>query len=378
MTEVRLPEDSKMVGRFLRDLEAEAEADVTVMGLVRGEKRLLVPSSYETLRANDILIVEADPEALKVLVDGTGVELVGSKELGEEVLGSDEVSVIESVIMPDSPIAGRTAWSLNLRWRYGVNLLAVARQGERLRERLGRIRFNPGDVLLLQGQTETLQEALLTLGCLPLAERGLRIGQPRRVLFSAGLFGSAIALTALDLLPVQIAFVAAAVVMVLVGLLSLREVYDSIDWPVIVLLGAMIPVGQALESTGGAKIIAEFLLNASGQMSPVLTLAVVLLGTMALSNVLNNAATAILMAPIAISIAQGLGASADPFLMGVAVGASCAFLTPIGHQSNTLVMGPGGYRFSDYWRMGLPLSMVVVLAAIPLILKFWPLGLSTP
>lgn len=378
MTEVRLPEDSKMVGRFLRDLEAEAEADVAVMGLVRGEKRLLVPSSYETLRANDILIVEADPEALKVLVDGTGVELVGSKELGEEVLGSDEVSVIESVIMPDSPIVGRTAWSLNLRWRYGVNLLAVARQGERLRERLGRIRFNPGDVLLLQGQTETLQEAQLTLGCLPLAERGLRIGQPRRVLFSAGLFGAAIALTALDLLPVQIAFVGAAVVMVLVGLLSLREVYDSIDWPVIVLLGAMIPVGQALESTGGAKIIAEYLLNAAGQMSPVLTLAVVLLGTMALSNVLNNAATAILMAPIAISIARGLGASADPFLMGVAVGASCAFLTPIGHQSNTLVMGPGGYKFSDYWRMGLPLSMVVVLAAIPLILRFWPLGLSTP
>ncbi len=216
------------------------------------------------------------------------------------------------------------------------------------------------------------------LGCLPLAERGLRIGQPRRIFFSTGLFGCAIAVTAMDFLPVQIAFVAAAVAMVLVGLLSLSEVYESIDWPVIVLLGAMIPVGQALETTGGASLIAENLLKVSGQLAPTVTLVAVLLGTMALSNVLNNATTAILMAPIAISIAQGLGASADPFLMSVAVGASCAFLTPIGHQSNTLVMGPGGYRFSDYWRMGLPLSIVVTLAAIPIILRIWPLGLSNP
>ncbi len=193
MTEVRVPEDSKMVGKYLRDLEVGTESDVTVMGLVRGEKRFLVPSSYETLRAEDILIVEADPEALKALVDDAGVELVGSKELDEEILGSDEVSVIESVIMPDSPIAGRTAWNLNLRWRYGVNLLAVARQGERIRARLSRIRFNPGDVLLLQGRTDTLQEAMSMLGCLPLAERGLRIGQPRRIFFSTGLFGCAIA-----------------------------------------------------------------------------------------------------------------------------------------------------------------------------------------
>ncbi len=378
MTEVRVPEDSKMVGKYLRDLEVGTESDVTVMGLVRGEKRFLVPSSYETLRAEDILIVEADPEALKALVDDAGVELVGSKELDEEILGSDEVSVIESVIMPDSPIAGRTAWNLNLRWRYGVNLLAVARQGERIRARLSRIRFNPGDVLLLQGRTDTLQEAMSMLGCLPLAERGLRIGQPRRIFFSTGLFGCAIAVTAMDFLPVQVAFVAAAVAMVLVGLLSLSEVYESIDWPVIVLLGAMIPVGQALETTGGASLIAENLLKVSGQLAPTVTLVAVLLGTMALSNVLNNATTAILMAPIAISIAQGLGASADPFLMSVAVGASCAFLTPIGHQSNTLVMGPGGYRFSDYWRMGLPLSIVVTLAAIPIILRIWPLGLSNP
>ncbi len=378
ISEVRVPEDSNIVGRPLRELEAATEAEVTIVGLVRGEWRIAAPPRFEILQAGDILTVEADSEALKSLVDAAHLELVGSKELHEEVLGSDEVSVVEAVVRPDSPLEGNTAWTFNLRWRYGVNLLGVARQGARLRERLRSIQFKAGDVLLLQGQTEALQEALPVLGCLPLAERGLRLGHPRRVLLAVGIFGAAVAAAATGMLPVQVVFVGAAVVMVLIGLLSLREAYESIDWPIIVLLGAMIPVGQALESTGGAALIASGVLNFSGQMTPALMVAIVLVGTMFLSDLVNNAAAAILMAPIAISIATSFGASSDPFLMAVAVGASCAFLTPIGHQSNALVMGPGGYRFGDYWRMGLPLEVVIATISIPLILHFWPVGLGTP
>ncbi len=187
------------------------------------------------------------------------------------------------------------------------------------------------------------------------------------------IFGSSLALAATGLLAIQVAFTAAALVMILVGLLSLREIYESVDWPVIVLLGAMIPVSQALETTGGAGLIAESILSLSGSAAPWITLTIVLVGTMFLSDLVNNAAAAVLMAPIAIGIANGMGASADPFLMSVAVGASCAFLTPIGHQSNTLVMGPGGYKFSDYWRMGLPLEIIIVLVGIPLIMLVWPL-----
>lgn len=378
MTEVRVPEGSKLAGRPLRDLEASSDADVTVAGFVRGERRIPAPSSFEILEAGDILIVRADSEALQALVDATGIELVGSQELGAELLGSDEVSLMEAVITPASPMDGKTAHDLALRWRHGVNLLAVSRQGERLQSRLDRIRFRAGDVLLLQGGTETLPEALTALGCLPLAERGLRVGQPRRVLSAVGIGGAALAISALGLLPVQIAFAAAAVLMVLGGLLSLREAYEAIDWPIIVLLGAMIPVGQALAETGGARLIATGLLEVSRGMPPVATLALVLVVTMFLSDLVNNAAAALVMAPIALGVAQGLGASADPFLMSVAVGASCAFLTPIGHQSNTLVMGPGGYRFGDYWRMGLPLEVVVTVVALPLLVWFWPLGVGPP
>jgi len=298
--------------------------------------------------------------------------LAASKGLEKGVLGSGEVSVMEAVVMTGSPIERRTARSLNLRYHYGVNLLAVSRQGTRMQARLGEIRFRAGDVLLLQGRTQTLQQVLPSLGCLPLAERGLQLGQRRRVFLSVGIFGVAIALTALSLLPVQIAIVGAAVAMVMSGLVTLRGAYESIDWPVLVLLGAMIPVGMALETSGGAELIAGGLLSVAGWAPPTLTLAILLITTMFLSDLVNNAAAAVLMCPIAIGVARGLGLSMDPFLMAIAIGASCAFLTPIGHQSNTLVMGPGGYRFGDYWRMGLPLEAVIVLVGVPLITLVWP------
>ncbi|MGH7828360.1 MAG: SLC13 family permease, partial [Candidatus Binatia bacterium] len=335
---------------------------------------LLAPSSYEILRAGDILIVEADSEALKTLLDATKLELVGDKAHDGQALGSDDVSVIEAVVRPNSSLEGNTAWTFGLRSRYGVNLLGVARQGTRLQKRLKDIQFQPGDVLLLQGQRETLQETLSVLGCLPLAERGLRFG-PQRLLLSLFVFALSIAALAAGFLAAPVALTGAALLMVLLKLVSIREAYDSIDWPIIVLLGAMIPVGEALETTGGAELIANQLLKVATQIPPAATLTMVLIGAMILTPLINNAAAAILLAPIAIGVAQGLGASADPFLMAVCVGASCDFLTPIGHQSNTLVMGPGGYKFGDYARMGFPLEILIVLVSIPLILWFWPLGI---
>lgn len=372
ITEARVPEKSKMASKTLYELERAVEEEVTVVGLVRDGRRMLAPSIFERLNPGDLLIIEADSNALKSLLDTTGLELVGSKDTGEAVR-SEEVSVVEAVVKPDSAMIGNTAWTLNLRWRYGVNLLGVARHGARLKERLRSIQFRAGDILLLQGGTEALQEALQTLGCLPLAERGLRLGQPRRLVLAASLFGAALAVAATGLLPVEIAFVSAAIGMVIAGMLSIREMYEAVDWSVIVLLGAMIPVAAALESTGGAGLVADGLLRMSGRMPPAITLMIVLVGTMFLSDLVNNAAAAVLMAPIAISVAGGMGVSADPFLMSVAVGASCAFLTPIGHQSNALVMGPGGYRFGDYWRLGFPLEILIFLVSVPLILWFWPL-----
>jgi di/tricarboxylate transporter len=373
ISEVRIPEKSKLLGKPLDEVEKMTEGDVMVVGLVRENWRVAVPSRYEILRAGDILVVEADPEALKSLLDVAQLELGESKEFLKDVLDTEEVSLMEAVVMPDSMIEGRTARTLGLRWRYGVNVLGVGRQGLRIQERLGSIRFKAGDVLLLEGPKDAVQAALPVLGCLPLAERGLRLGQPRRVALGVGIFACALMIAALGLLPVQISFSAAAIVMVVAGLVSLREIYESIDWPILVLLGAMIPIGQALESTGGAELIANTLTSISGEIPPEVAIGLLLVITMLLSNIVNNAAAAILMAPIAITVAQHFLAAKDPFLMAVAIGSSAAFLTPIGHQSNILVMGPGGYHFGDYWRMGLPVSILVTAAALPLILSFWPL-----
>ncbi len=372
LIEVSVPEKSKMVGKFLRDLESFTEADVMVLGLVRGDLNVMVPSRYETIKSGDVLIVQGDSEDIKTLLNNAELE-VASDRKPEEVLDSEDTSLLEVIVTMDSPMINRTAASLNFRWFYGVNLLAVARRGMRLKERLNKVRFEPGDIILLQGKTDALQEAVKALRCLPLAERGLKMGEPRRILFSLAIFGAALIIAAAGFLPIQVAFVSAAVVMILANLITLREAYESINWPVVILLGAMIPVGQALESTGGAQTIANILLTFSSQLTPVITITIVLLGTMLLSNIINNAAAAILMAPIAVSISEGLLVSANPFLMSVAVGASCAFLTPIGHQSNTLILGPGGYKFNDYWRLGLPLSIIVTAVSIPLILHFWPL-----
>ena len=391
LTELHVPEDGKFTGRSLYDLLAAVreDADVLVVGLVRDGKRKEVPSTHEVLQPDDILLVEADSDSLKTLIDITGLELPsrdedenedeedGEKNADEasesEKPDRSELSLVEAIITPGSMLVGKTASRIDLRERHGVNILAVARQGKRLRERIGRIRFVQGDILLLQGSEETLQSTLNTLGCLPLASRGLRIARPRRVLTASIIFLVTLAVVALQIVPAAMGLVGGALAMVLARLIPLGEIYDSIDMRIIVLLAALLPVGHALETTGGSALIADGLLDLAGAATPAVMLAILITTVMLLSNIVNNAAAAVLAAPVAIQLAQGMDASADPFLMAVAIGASCAFLTPIGHQSNTLVMEPGGYRFGDYWRMGLPLSLLVVAAAVPTILWVWPL-----
>lgn len=308
------------------------------------------------------------------MIDVTGLKLAeASGNEDKEKAREGGPNLVEATVAPGSMLAGKTARSLDLRERYGINVLAVARQGRRLRERLGKIRFVTGDILLIQGREESLPSTLNDLGCLPLASRGLRIGKPRNVLLAICIFAVSLALIACKLLPAATALAGGAAAMVLAGLISPGEIYKSIDMSIILLLAAMLPIGHALESTGGSQLIAYKLLAVGRSASPAMTLVILMTATMLLSNLVNNAAAAILAAPIAINLAKGMELSVDPFLMAVAIGSSCAFLTPIGHQSNTLVMAPGGYKFGDYWRMGLPLSVLVVATAVPVILWIWPL-----
>ncbi len=388
LVELKVTEDSKANGLTLQQLRDELEETIPVLAVVREDNRRAGYQFHGVLREGDILLLEAGPDELKLLEDKVGLSAIAEPEEPEDgqeqredaekgderqPVDTEGLQLIEAVVRNDSMMINRSVRQLRLNHQFGLHLVAVARDGGRLKQRLRDIRFQTGDVLLLQGSENEIADSLSTLGCLPLANRELHLGQPRKLAVSVGIFALAIVAMLFDLLPAAVAMSTAALVSLLIGVLPLRDGYQAIDGPVIVLLAAMLPVGEALETSGGADIIAEALLRFGVEWPIIVSLVGLFLLSMLLSNVVNNAAAALLMAPIAASLANGFDASLDPFLMVVAVSASCAFLTPIGHQSNTLVLGPGGYRFGDYWKLGLPLSLVVMAAAIPAILWVWPL-----
>jgi len=286
---------------------------------------------------------------------------------------TEETALRELVVRPNSLLIGRSASDIHLRTRYGLNLLAISHQGRRSIKRLRSTALTAGDVLLVQGPPDSLVGFAAEHGCIPLAARSISIPDKRKASLATIVMVLAISGAAFGLLPAAIAFATGVLMFILLGVIPLRSLYEAIDWPVIVLLGALIPVAMAMESTGSADLLARTLLDTVAQGRPVIALLLILVVTMTLSDFMNNAATAAVMCPIAISIAVQLGVNADTFLMAVAIGASCAFLTPIGHQNNTLILGPGGFRFGDYWRLGLPMEILVVAIAVPMLLVIWPL-----
>ncbi|HLS98629.1 MAG: SLC13 family permease [Porticoccaceae bacterium] len=399
-TEARLEEGSKAVGISLGEAEKLLdEADAQIIGMVRHEFRVMAPNPHRILEAGDILIIEADPDALAKALANLGVALAESKEANaveeeagdghaaddspsplddtgteaKPARGAAELVVQELVVAPTSALANRSATDIQLRTRYGINLLALSREGRRSIRRLRTTLLQPGDVLLVQGAEEAIAGFVADYGCLPLATRDIRIPVKGQALHAGLIMVAAIAASATGLAPAAVAFAAAALAYLLLRIVPPRAVHLAVDWPVIVLLGAMLPVAGAMSTTGAADLLARWLLDGLAQGQPVVALVVILVVTMTLSDFMNNAATGAVMCPIALSAAQQLGVNADAFLMAVAVGASCAFLTPIGHQNNTLILGPGGFRFGDYWPLGLPLEVLIIAVSVPALLWAWPL-----
>lgn len=369
-TEVKIPEDSPAAGMTVKALEEASENEIDVITLLRGARRRYEPAGNMVIKPGDILILQGEPAALQRIVALEKLTLTRDDKK-ETDTPTDDIGVMEAVITPDSELVGSSAGQLKLFDRHGINLLAVSRRGRRIANRLRGVKLKAGDVVVLQGNLATLPETLGELHCLPLAERDLRIGQ-KGSLLPVGVLAAAMALVTFNVVTVAVAFFGAAVILLLARSLSLREAYDAIEWPILIMLGALIPVSDALRTTGGTDLIAAGLSQAAVWLPVSGALALLLAAAMAVTPFLNNAATVLVMAPIAASFAERLGYNPDPFLMAVAIGAACDFLTPIGHQCNTLVMGPGGYRFGDYWRLGLPLSFIVILVGVPLIAFFWP------
>lgn len=371
IAELVVAEKSDAVGKKVRDLDDLAEeTDTVILGLVRNGRRQPGRARTAEVRAGDILVVEATPSAIDQLVGKLKLEFQGQDKHEKAEAGG--MRLIEVVVPKESRIAGRSALSMRLLYRRGVTLLGVSRHGKRFTERVRKLEIHPGDVLLLLGPDDRLRDVVDWLGVLPLAERDLPITKHDNAALAIGLFAGAIALATFGLLYLPVALAVVVAAYVTFNIVPLREVYDHIEWPVVILLGSMIPLGAALEAAGGTALIGKGIVALTSGYGPTVTLTVLMIVTMTLSDVLNNTATTVVAAPIAIDISARLGTSADPFLMAVAVAASCAFLTPIGHKNNTLILGPGGYAFGDYWRMGLPLEIIVVAVAVPTILLVWP------
>lgn len=373
VTEVEIPDDWSFEQGRVGDLKRAAEDAVAVVAILRGRERIASPHVNRKIQPGDVLLLEGQQQALNELILKARLRLSDAARPVVMDEPTDEVRVVEAVIGAQSDLIGKTAKGLALNETYGVNLLGVSRAGYRLAGRLATIRMKIGDILVLQGSEQQLPGALQALGCLPLAEREVRLGGVRHAILPAAILAAAMALVALGVLPVAAGFFAAAVLVVATGALRMREAYASLEGPVLVLVAAMIPVSDTIQKSGGTDLIAAWLSGAFDGLPPLLTLTAMMAVAMLATPFLNNAATVLIVAPIGLGLAERLGLSPDPFLMAVAVGAGCDFLTPVGHQCNTLVLGPGGYRFGDYARLGAPLSLLILLTAPGLIALVWPL-----
>ena len=401
ITEASVSEESKAAGKTLREIGKDLEeADAQVLGLVRNDLRMTAPHPSRLLRAGDILVIEAEPDSLAAVLSTLKLKLVedvpvkkseenspapepdpgaaartaqAAEPAVKKTSDSEEVALQELVVQPESYLIGRSATDIQLRTRFGINLLALSRQGRRTIRRLRSVEIAAGDVLLLQGPPTSVLSFAAEFGCIPLAQRAIRIPNKRQAVTATAIMALAIGGAAFGLLPAAISFAGGVLAAMAFRVVSPRTVYERVDWPVIVLLAALIPVAEAMASTGAADLVARFLMENVAHGHAVIGLALILVVSMTLSDFMNNAATAAMMCPIAISTSAQLEARPDSFLMAVAIGASCAFLTPIGHQNNTLILGPGGFRFGDYWRLGLPVEVIVIAISIPLLLLFWPL-----
>lgn len=395
VTETRIPEGAKATGMTVRDVEdTTQDASVQILAIMRRGVRMRAPRPGLLLQEGDIVLLEAEPEGMADAVETLGLELTGTAKLPRREAGPEpepdedgkpsqdaddasrddvEMHLVELVVGPTSKLLGRTVRGINLRLRYHISLVAISREGRRSIGRLRDTAIQPGDVLLLHGSAEAAAEFAADFGLLPLAGRELRLADRRKRWLAVGILLAAVTLAATGVLDAPVAFMAGVLAVMATRVLPLRAVYDAIDWSVIVLLACLLPVAGAMLTTGAAGVIASLLVEGVARGAPVPALVLILVVTMTLSDVMNNAATVAVMAPIAYGTALALNANPDAFFMAVAIGGSCAFLTPIGHQNNTLILGPGGFRFGDYWRLGLPIEIIVTLVAIPMILLVWGL-----
>jgi len=372
-SEVTIPPKSWLAGKTVQDLEEMSDGEAAVTSIVRKDGHRYIANGRTQLIPGEVIVLQIDPAALQPLLDRTGLNLYSAEEAKEFLVKDDPVESVEAIVTADSPIIGQSPQSLRIRRRFETSILAISRGGQTIRTRVQQTTFEAGDIIVIQGQQKTLADTLVQLGCVPLAGQGRKLGGRRRGLLPIGILLAVMILVSVRAVSADVAFFGAAVLVVLLNLITPKQAYEAIDWPVIVMLGSLIPVGEALKLTGASGLIADGLTRVAMHLPDSLALGLVLIVSMLVTPFLHHAAAVLVMGPVAFTLAHNLGYQPDAFLMAVALGASSDFLSPIGHQNNALVMGPGGYRFGDYWRLGLPLSILVAVLGTILIRMAWPL-----
>ncbi len=371
VTELKILENSPAIGKTLKEFQDFSKEHFAIFAVVRGKKYIFEPSSSFVLKKEDVIVVEAEMSCLEVLISIAKLEIVYKKPFEDDKKHTDELEISEVVISGSSFLIGETAKDFDLHNNYQINFLALHRAGKRIKKRLKAIRLKEGDVLIIQGKKEKIDRFARAFGLLSLRKKDFHFeGKKESALLASFIFGLSILFSVIGVFPVHFVFIFGAMIMGMAGLVSFKKTYSSIDFSVIVLIAVMLQLGDIFYKTGAASSFAEILLLFEG-ISPEVALGIILLLSIWLSDILSNVTVAVLLAPVSFSIAQQLGVSVDPFLIAVAIGSGSSYLTPLGHQSNIFVMGMGGYKFGDYWKLGLPLELITFFGGMFLILRFW-------
>jgi len=370
-SELIVSNKSSVINKNPRDVSKLSNQALSLTALYReGEMQSVDDSTI--VMPGDTLIVRGTADSLMQYSHALGLTLGGLRAQEGFISSDDDFTTIEAVVPPYAKIIGNNWDNIPLKRRFGANFLGLFRRDNQVNKPLSAIKIWPNDILILHGRTATINETVRDLQLLPIADGEVTLGRHSSVLLTILLLFIAIGIATLNILPLAVIFMTTAILIILLNLVTLRQAYESVDQTILILLAGMITLGEAMQKSGAAESIAKIFYNLDSWLGPVSMLILIMVVSMLLSDFMNTTASAVVMGPIAIVVANSMNVSIDPFLIAVAIGASCAFLTPIGHESNAIVMKHGGYTFKDYFRVGLPLEILILVTSIPLILTFWP------
>ena len=370
LVEMVITKNSKLVDNRAFDFRQELDTDTALMGQIDDKGKKIEIHGNQKLYEGQILIMKINPDMVADIQQEFGLDIDSENDL----TSIEDLGGIEAIIVPKSRLIGRKYQYFKRLIGRELSLLGLWRRGLKFRFRLSNEIFKVGDVLLIanRGEKNNISEKLELAGLMPLWQREFDVARdPSKIFIAFGLFAICLLLVIFNYVPIVVAFLICVIGFVSSKLLTGEGVYRHIDWPVVILLAAMIPIGNTLISFGITDSVSSYLASLASSVNYIWLVVLIMIITMFLSDIVNNAATAVIMAPLAVSLAEKIEQPIEPFLMSVAIGASCAFLSPIGHQCNTLVMAPGNYKFGDYWKVGLPLEILIILISIPAIIFYW-------